>query len=421
MLEVPAILLTCVGIFGFINHRYLKLPLTVGLVLIALAAALGIILIDVLLPDAGMRTGLKIWLEGIDFNRTLMHGILSFLLFAGALHVNLQDLMDSKLHISTLASLGVAISTIINGCGFYFLTGLFGFEVDFLICLVFGVIVSPTDPVAVLAMLKTIKVPPRLEATIAGESLFNDGVAVVLYSLLGTIAFGALSGGHGSDSVGVNEIVGFFVKEAAGGALLGLISGYLAFLLLRRMNDYIIEVIITLALVTGAYSLALYLHVSGPIAMVIAGVFIGNTGRRLAMSEKTRTHVTQFWHLIDEILNAALFVLIGFEVIVLSFEGNIVPLSIAVIVISLFARWSAVSFPMMSLAPVAEKDKGDIVILTWAGLRGGISVALALALPDIPEKDVILTATYAVVIFTILIQGITIERLIKKVRGNASE
>ena len=420
MLEVPAILLTCVGIFGYINHRFLKLPLTVGLVLIALSSALLIILFDQMFPDTGLKLSLKAWLESIDFNRTLMHGMLSFLLFAGALHVNLQDLIESKIHVATLASLGVAISTLINGFGFYFLTSLFGFDVNLLICLVFGVIVSPTDPVAVLAMLKRIKVPARLEATIAGESLFNDGVAVVVYSLLGAIAFGSLSG-HGEGAVGANEVVGFFVREAAGGALLGLVAGYFAFLLLRRMDDYIIEVIITLALVTGAYSLALYLHVSGPIAMVIAGVFIGNTGRRLAMSEKTREHVTQFWHLIDEILNAALFVLIGFEVIVLALSGTFIGLSIAAIFISLIARWSAVCFPMMSLNPVAAKETGDIVILTWAGLRGGISVALALALPDIPEKDIILTATYAVVVFTILIQGITIESVIKKAREKISE
>ena len=234
--------------------------------------------------------------------------------------------------------------------------------------------------------------------------------------MLVAIAFGGVAGGEG-DAIGANAIFGFFVREAFGGALLGLISGYGAFLLLRSMDDYIVEVITTLALVTGAYTVALHLHVSGPIAMVIAGVFIGNTGRRLAMSDVTKTHLAAFWHLIDEILNAVLFVLIGFVVIMLSHEAEVLILSIFVILVSLVARWSAVFIPMMGLSPVAEKQKGDIIILAWAGLRGGISVALALALPPIAEKPIILTATYAVVVFTILIQGLSIESLIKRIHG----
>ena len=309
ILEIPAILLTCVAIFGYLNHCYLKLPLTVGLVIIALISALVISSIDSFLPQVGVLRTLQAWLENIDFNKTLMEGMLSFLLFAGALHVNLKDLLEARLHVFTLASVGVLISTAINGLGFYFLTKIFGFDIDFIICLLFGVIVSPTDPVAVLALLKRIKIPQRLEATIAGESLFNDGVAVVLYSLLVAIAFGVAGTGNG-ELAGANAIVGFFAREALGGALLGLVAGYGAFLLLRKIDDYVVEVITTLALVTGTYTLALHLHVSGPIAMVISGVFIGNTGRQFAMSETTRSHVTNFWHMIDEILNAALFVLI---------------------------------------------------------------------------------------------------------------
>ena len=414
MLEIPAILLTFVALFGYLNHRYLKLPLTVGLVLIALISALMFLLFDNFLPDSGISNKLQDWLKTIDFNKTLMEGMLSFLLFAGALHVNLKDLIEAKLHVVSLASIGVLISSTVNGLGFYLLTQFIGLNIDLMICLLFGVIVSPTDPVAVLALLKRINVPKRLEATIAGESLFNDGVAVVLYSLLVAIIF-TVSSGESSGIGGANAVVGFFVKEAFGGALLGLIAGYVAFLIMRRMDDYVVEVITTLALVMGAYSLALHFHVSGPIAMVISGVFIGNTGRQLAMSENTREHVTNFWHLIDEILNAALFVLIGFEVIMLSLEINFIILSIFVILVSLVARWCAVSIPMIALNPIAKKNKGDIVILTWAGLRGGISVALALALPTIAEKPLILTATYAVVVFTILIQGLSIENLIKRI------
>ena len=413
MLEFPALILVCVSIFGFLNHRYLKLPLTVGLVIIALFTGLAVMFLDVILPSLGVSQTLKNWLDQIDFNRTLMNGMLSFLLFAGALHVDLNSLMKAKIHVSVLATAGVMISTLINGTCFYYFAQLFGFNIEYLYCLIFGVIVSPTDPVAVMALLKRLKVPKRLEAMIGGESLFNDGVAVVIFSVLLTIAFGSATGQE-AGAMDANAVLGLFVKEAFGGALLGIVSGYLTYLLLRKVDDYVIEVIATLALVMGAYSIALNLHISGPIAMVVAGVFIGNTGRQFAMSEKSREHVTDFWHLIDEILNAALFVLIGFEVIVLSSSMDVITLSIIAVVVAVLARFSAVSIPLQFLNPIVAKEPGEISILTWAGLRGGISIALALSLPDIEIKPVILTATYGVVIFTILIQGLTIEKLIKK-------
>ena len=413
MLEFPALILVCVSIFGFLNHRYLKLPLTVGLVIIALVTGLGVMFLDIILPSVGVSETLKTWLNEIDFNTTLMNGMLSFLLFAGALHVDLNSLMKAKIHVSVLATVGVMISTLINGTCFYYFAQLFGFNIEYLYCLIFGVIVSPTDPVAVMALLKRLKVPKRLEAMIGGESLFNDGVAVVIFSVLLTIAFGSATGQE-AGAMDANAILGLFVKEAFGGALLGIVSGYLTYLLLKQVDDYVIEVIATLALVMGAYSIALNLHISGPIAMVVAGVFIGNTGRQFAMSEKSREHVTDFWHLIDEILNAALFVLIGFEVIVLSSSMDVITLSIIAVVVAVIARFSAVSIPLQFLNPIVAKEPGEISILTWAGLRGGISIALALSLPDIEIKPVILTATYGVVIFTILIQGLTIEKLIKK-------
>ena len=413
MLEFPALILVCVSIFGFLNHRYLKLPLTVGLVIIALFTGLAVMFLDFILPSLGVSQTLETWLNQIDFNRTLMNGMLSFLLFAGALHVDLNSLMKAKIHVSVLATVGVMISTLINGTCFYYFAQLFGFNIEYLYCLIFGVIVSPTDPVAVMALLKRLKVPKRLEAMIGGESLFNDGVAVVIFSVLLTIAFGSATGQE-AGAMDANAVLGLFVKEAFGGALLGIVSGYLTYLLLRKVDDYVIEVIATLALVMGAYSIALNLHISGPIAMVVAGVFIGNTGRQFAMSEKSREHVTDFWHLIDEILNAALFVLIGFEVIVLSSSMDVITLSIIAVVVAVLARFSAVSIPLQFLNPIVAKEPGEISILTWAGLRGGISIALALSLPDIEIKPVILTATYGVVIFTILIQGLTIEKLIKK-------
>ena len=414
MLELPAIILICVSVFGLINHRFLKLPLTVGLVIIALLSGISVLLVDFILPSLNFSDVLRTWLNEIDFNRTLMNGMLSFLLFAGALHVDLNSLMKAKLHVSVLATIGVLISTFINGTFFYYLTQIFGFNIEYIYCLIFGVIVTPTDPVAVLALLKRLKIPKKLEAIIGGESLFNDGVAVVIFSVLLTIAFGSATG-HGSHgSMDASAILALFAQEAFGGALLGFVAGYLTYWLLKFVDDYVIEIIATLALVTGAYSLALNLHISGPIAMVIAGVFIGNTGKQFAMSEKTRVHVTDFWHLIDEILNAALFVLIGFEVIVLSANLNIISLSIVAVVVAVFARFIAVFIPLQFLSALIKKEPGEIQILTWAGLRGGISIALALSLPDIEIKPLIVTATYGVVIFSILIQGLTIERLIKR-------
>ena len=342
-----------------------------------------------------------------------MEGMLCFLLFAGALHINFDDLLKSKFHVSTLASFGVLISTLINGFGFYLLTQFFGFDIDIITCFLFGVIVSPTDPVAVMAVLKRIKIPIRLKTTIAGESLFNDGFVVVLYSILVTIIFGEST--NQQESMNVVKVISIFMREAVGGAILGLIAGYLAFILLKKIDDYIIEIITTLALVTGAYSLSSQLHISGPIAMVVSGIFIGNTGLQLAMSESTREHVTSFWHLIDEILNAVLFVLIGFEIIMLSNVKEVILISLFSILVSLCGRWLAVFIPTKCLNIFDKKDKGTVTILTWAGLRGGISVALALALPGNIDKPIILTATYAVVLFTIIIQGLSIEYLIKYV------
>ncbi len=415
MLELPALVLICVTIFGYLNHKFLRLPLTVGLVIIALVSGLSLVLLDGLFPSMKVSDIVSGWLDEIDFNRTLMNGMLSFLLFAGALHVDLAGLIKAKFQVSLLATVGVLISTVINGTCFYYISSAFGYNLDYLYCLIFGVIVSPTDPVAVLALLKRLKVPKRLESMIGGESLFNDGVAVVVFSVLLTIAFGS-STGHSHGNMGANAIVGLFLKEAFGGALLGLIGGYVTFILMKNIDDYVIEVVATLALVTGAYSIALSLHISGPIAMVIAGVFIGNTGKKFAMSEKTREHLTDFWHLIDEILNAALFILIGFQVIVLSSDSTVLFISILAVFVAVLARYVAVSIPLIFLSTILAKERGEIIILTWAGLKGGISIALALSLPDMEIKPIIVTAAYAVVVFSILIQGLTIERVINRAR-----
>lgn len=415
MLDVPAILLTFAAVFGYINYRFFKLPLTIGLVLIALVSSMAVVGLDQVLPSWGLGDSVRQFLEGIDFNRTLMEGMLSFLLFAGALHVDLRTFATRKYTIGLLASLGVVMSTALNGLGFWLLTGLVGFEIPLAVCLVFGALISPTDPVAVMAVLKRLKVPPTLEATIAGESLFNDGVAVVIYSILVAIAFQVSGHGDAAHAIGFLQGMQLFVVEAFGGALLGLVAGTFAFMLMRNVDDYVLEIIITLALVTGAYALALKLHVSGPIAMVIAGILIGNYGVRLAMSDITQTHLRKFWDLIDEILNAVLFLLIGFEILVVQASAAIVILSLATIVMVTVVRFVSVGLPIKILGSRQSYVPGIIPVMTWAGLRGGISVALVLALPDTEYKPLMLAICYAVVVFSIVVQGLTIEGLIRRI------
>ena len=392
ILDIPALILVLAALFGWLNHRFLGLPMTVGLVVIALVTSMGLLAIDSLLPNLGIGDSVRNLMSSIDFRATLMEGMLSFLLFAGAMHVDLDELLNRKWTVLTLASVGVLLATGINAAGFWFFANWLGFAIPVMTALVFGALIAPTDPVAVLAVLKRLKVPPQLEATIKGESLFNDGVAVVLFSVLATIAFG-------NDPVTLQSGIQLFLVEALGGAVLGFFAGTIAFYALRSLDDYVLEVIITLALVTGAYSVALQFHLSGPIAMVIAGLIIGNKGVRYAMSDVTKQHLNKFWELLDEILNAALFILIGFEVMVVQFNQNLILLSLIAIPLVLFSRWISVGVPI-SIANLRNPfTRGTVPILTWAGLRGGISVALVLSLPDTEARSVLLTVCYAVVVF----------------------
>jgi CPA1 family monovalent cation:H+ antiporter len=411
-LNASAVIVTLAALFGYINHRWLGLPHAIGIVVIALLASLGAIAIDAIFPVLALQEAVRPILANIDFHDVLMKGMLSFLLFAGALHVNLGDLLSRKWAIGTMATVGVLMTTFMIGFAVWGISLVLGIDIPLTYCLVFGALIAPTDPVAVLGILKTVKVPKSLEAKIAGESLFNDGVGVVVFIIMVAIATGG--GGHGGDSVGALDIIRLFAQEALGGAALGLAFGYIAYLALKSINEHNLEVLITLALVMLTYGVAAALHLSGPIAVVIAGLLIGNQGTRFAMSEKTRDHIQKFWSLLDEIINSALFLLIGFEVFALSISDNVVVLMIIAIPLTLTARFISVATPLTALSLRRDFTKGAITVLTWGGLRGGISVALALSMPESAIKETILAVTYGVVIFSIVVQGLTVKFVVKK-------
>ena len=410
--EIIAGLLTLTAIFAWLNHRYLGLPSTVGLLIMGLAASLVLVGLELLLPHAAVYQELHAFIEEIDFSAALLNGMLAFLLFAGALHIDLSVLRDRAWTVGVMATVGVVISTIVIAVAFFAVARLLSFPMPFAWALVFGALISPTDPIAVLAMLKQANVAKTLEMDMAGESLFNDGVGVVLF----TILLAAAMGTEAKSGIDFVKIARLFFVEALGGAALGLVTGYIAYLGMRAIDDYPIEVLISLALVTGTYALAEQLHVSGPIAVVVAGVLIGNRGKAYAMSETTRRYLFGSWGLIDEILNSVLFLLIGLEVLVLSFDVALVPLAVAAIPIVLLARFIAVAVPVTALSVKERFVKGTIPILTWGGVRGGISVALALSIPAVAERTPILAATYLVVLFTIIVQGLTLPAVVKKIR-----
>ncbi len=411
ILDILALLLCLAALFGFVNQKLLKLPRTIGVVIIALFASGAVVAIDAYWPQLAIGETVRGFLRDVDFHDVLLEGFLSALLFAGAVHVDLHHLKGTRVAVGLLATLGVLITTFFVGGAVWLTAKLLDFDIPFIWALVFGALIAPTDPVAVLGMLKTVRVPPSLETKIAGESLFNDGVAVVVFTIVLAFATGS---GHAGESISALNAVGLFLGEALGGAGLGLACGLVAFLLMRWVDEHNLEVLITLALVTGTYAAALKLNVSGPIAMVVAGLLIGNQGRQFAMSETTRTHVFQFWDLTDEILNSILFLLIGLEVLVIGFDRAHATWVLLTIPIALAARWTAVAMSIGLLRAWNTFTPGAVRLLTWGGLRGGISVALALALPVNEFKEPILSATYAVVIFSIVVQGLTMRPLARR-------
>lgn len=404
--DAAAILIVLSAALGWLNHRFFKLPGTVALTLMGAVASIVVIVVDALLPNSRVSDAVTGFLNDIDFHETLMNGMLSFLLFAGALHVDIEHLKAGRWQIAILSTIGVIASTLIVGAGLWGLTRLFGIEVPLIWCFVFGAIVSPTDPVAVMAVLKTTKVPPTLQATIAGESLFNDGVGVVVFSIL----LASAVGGEAFSFVHAGEL---FLVEAVGGAALGGLVGWIAYRAMKAIDDYSVEVMVTLATVMGGYALASSLHISGPVAMAVAGLIVGNHGVSFAMSDQTKDYVLKFWALIDEVLNAVLFLLIGLEAVVLADRLGLLGLGLLTIPLVLIARAVSVGVPLLSwqgLLPL----RLAFPVMTWGGLRGGISIALALSLPPGPMKDVLLAATYMVVLFSVLAQGGTIGGLVKR-------
>jgi monovalent cation:H+ antiporter, CPA1 family len=397
-----AVLVTLTALFAYFNERSLRLPTPVGVMLGALLASLSLVLFG----GAGLQHWAQAVLDSLAFGELFTQGMLSFLLFAGALHVNLGDLAGQKWPILVLATLGVAISTILTGTLVHVVLALVGVEIPWNAALLFGALISPTDPIAVLGILRKARVPKDLETLITGESLFNDGVGVVAFA----VVLGLTAGG-GHSSSGLTTAALLLLREAVGGVAFGLVVGFLAFRMLKSVDNYSVEVLITLAVVSGGYALAQQLHTSGPIAMVVAGLLIGNHGRLLAMSERTRERLDTFWEMTDEILNAVLFLLIGMEVLVIKLTGRSLEGAAIAVPLVLVSRFVSVGLLIRGMGLLHTFPPRTVRLMTWGGLRGGVSVALALAVPVAAGRELILAMTYGVVVFSIVVQGLTIGRV----------
>ena len=404
------------AVFATLNARFLRLPQTIGLTISgALFSGRDHRRLARSSPAFTSTTGARTFVDGLDFKTTLLDGLLSFLLFAGAFQISLADMRGGRWAILALSIFGTLFSTALVGFGLKGLLLLLGGpNMSLAWCLVFGALISPTDPVAVIAILKDAVLPKTIQATVAAESLFNDGVGVVVF----TIVFAAASG---QSELTIARAAQLFAIEAGGGILFGAVAGALAFWAMRGISDYIAEVLITLAVVMGGYAAAQAVHVSGPVAMAVAGLIMGNQGVRYAMSEDARNYVVKFWLVIDEILNAVLFLLIGLEAIAVWHESAIMLFALATIPLVLFARLISVGLPLLLLHRIQSLGPAALPILWWGGLRGGISIALALSVPKGADQELILAATYAVVVFSVLVQGSTIGKLARRYRPDAED
>ncbi len=404
--EITAVLVTLAALASYLNYRFIRLPNTIGIMVITLAASLAVVLASAM--GLSLETLAQRILDSIDLEKALLHGMLGFLLFAGALHINLNDLGQQKWTIASLATVGVFLSTFIVGGLSWLVLDWVDLHTPFLVCLLFGALISPTDPIAVLGIMTRVGAPKSLEIKVAGESLFNDGVGVVVFLVILSLVKQA----HG---ITPGDVGLLFLEEAVGGAVFGLVVGLLAYWFLKSVDNYQVEALLTLALVFGGYALAGTIHVSGPIAMVVAGLLIGNQGRAFAMSDTTRRRLDDFWELVDEALNSVLFALLGIEVLVLPFTPRHLLAGLAIIPAVLLARFLSAGGVVRVLSLGRSFTPGAVRVLVWGGLRGGISVALALSLPDIPARPVIIAMTYVVVVFSIIVQGLTVGRLIRRV------
>ena len=407
-LQIGTLLIVFAGVFGAVNHIIFRLPSVIGILIVALVASLCVLGLNTLYPALGVAEEMRGFVTSAEFSRTLLEGMLGLLLFAGALHVRVEDLRLQAWTIAVMATLGVALSIAVVGYGFHWVTGM-----PLLVALVFGALISPTDPVAVLGIMAQAKLPKSLQAKIIGESLFNDGIGYVVFLLLVGLAFQPVNGHAPSDA---GDILLFFIEEVFGGALLGGVLGWLVFRVMRRIDDYPLEILLSLGLALGGYQLAVALEVSGPIMAVVAGLFIGDIGVKYGMSEETKAYLNGFWTVIDQILNAVLFLLIGIEVFVVTLNFDTISAGVAAIGLSLVGRLVGVALPVFLIRPFRAYSRGVVPIMTWGGLKGGISVALALSLPDSDWRPLILTATFIVVLFSIIVQGLTIAPLANKLR-----
>lgn len=409
MLDTAASFLVVTALLAYLNQRFFGLPTTIGVMATSLGVSLLILGVDKLAPGLHAREAVEALVHSIDFSHVLMQGMLSLLLFAGALQVDVNALRAYRWQVGVLATAGTAVSTFVIGALLWIALPGVGLPLPFLHCLLFGALISPTDPVAVIGILKSAGAPRNLEAVIAGESLFNDGVGVVIFSLLlGMAETTALP----SPMAGIAALV----HEAGGGLVFGLVLGYAIFYLLRGIESYQVEVLLTLAVVMGGYALASHLGVSGPLAMVVAGLIVGSQGRALAMSDQTRPRLDLFWELMDSILNALLFVLIGMEVLVIRFPATPAVAAAAAalaVAVTLGARWITVGLPVLALRRAFRLPQGAALVLTWGGLRGGIAIALALSLPSGTHRETLIALTYCVVLFSVLCQGLTFKRVLR--------
>ena len=406
---ITTVIVVLAALFGYLNVRFLKLPNTIGLMLITIVFTL--VVIGISYFDDTLLDAERYIITHIDFRTVLMDVMLSFLLFAGALHTNFEQLKVQRWPVLAFATLGVVLSTFLVGSAMFFVLQLLSLDIAYIYCLLFGALISPTDPIAVLGILKQAGVPKKLETKIVGESLFNDGVGVVVFLTIYKIA------SLGGDNVEAIDILALFGQEVIGGVALGLLLGFITFRLMRSIDDYDIEVIITLAAVMAGTAIAQALHLSAPLAMVTAGLMVGmDTIRESSMSKITESYVDKFWELIDILLNTVLFVLIGMEMLVLSFEGSYILAGLLASPIILLCRYTSLLLPINFFKKKLDFVPNTNLIMTWGGLRGGISIALALGLTEVMHRDLFLVITYVVVVFSILVQGLTVEKLVKRLK-----